>query len=182
MKKLFIIFISIVVMSSCATTKETKSERSEVRKEKNIIDQALVKNAVETRRYIIKFDRIYVNFGGMIELIPRANYLIIDRDRAILNTAYLGRQYDIRPIAAINIHGRTVDYAVNDNLSKGSYQIKLKVNNGRSNTFDVYVTISKDGYCSASVSSLKIDNIRFSGRLVPLSDKADSLPPAGNTI
>jgi hypothetical protein len=118
MKKLFILFISLVVLASCTTTKEAKSSKAELRKEKKFIEQALVKNAVESRRYIIKFDRIYFSFGGIIDLIPRANFLIIDKDRAILNTAYLGRQYDIKPIAAINVRGRAFDYAVNDNLSQ----------------------------------------------------------------
>jgi hypothetical protein len=94
----------------------------------------------------------------------------------------VGRQYDIKPIAAINIHGRATNYAVTDNLSKGSYEIKMKVNNGRSNTFDVYVTISKDGSCSASVSSLKIDNVRYTGYLVPIMDQTNTLPGEGNNI
>ena len=134
-------------MSSCTTTKEAGSSRAEVRKEKKLVDQALVKNAVESKRYIIKFERIYFSYGGIIQLIPRANYLIVDREKAILNTAYMGRQYDI----------------------------KLKVSNGRSASFDVYVRISKNGYCSVSVSSLKIDNINYTGYLVPISDKTNTL-------
>jgi expansin (peptidoglycan-binding protein) len=182
MKKLFIIFISLLAMSSCSTTRENRSARGELRKEKKLVDQALVKNAVESKRYIIKFERIFINYGGVIELMPRANYLIVDREKAILNTVYVGRQFDIKPIAAINIHGRAINYAVTDNLSKGSYEIKMKVNNGRSNTFDVYVTISKDGSCSASVSSLKIDNVRYSGYLVPIMDQTNTLPGEGNNI
>jgi hypothetical protein len=169
-------------MSSCSTTKEAKTSRVEVRKEKKLIEQATVKSAVESKRYIIKFDRLYFTYGGIRELIPRANFLIVDREKAILNTAYLGRQFDIKPISAINIRGRAVDYAVTDNLSKGSYEVKMKVNNGGSNTFDVFITISKNGYCSISVSSLKIDNVRYAGYLVPITDKTNTLPQEGNPI
>ena len=98
MKKLFVFIISLMVLSSCSTTKETGSARAETRKEKKITDQALVKSAVQSRRFIIKFDRIYFSYGGMVDLIPRANYMIVDGEKAILNTAYLGRQYDISPL------------------------------------------------------------------------------------
>jgi len=182
MKKLFIIFISIIVISSCSTTKEADSSGAELRKEKKLFDQALVKSAVESKRYIIKFDKIYFSYGGIIELIPRANYLIVDREKAILNTAYMGRQYDIQAIAAINMRGRADDYALTDNLSKGSYNVKMKVFNGGSASFDVYLTISKSGYCTISVSSLKIDNVRYSGYLVPISDKTNALQSQGDMI
>ncbi|MGD0756561.1 MAG: DUF4251 domain-containing protein [Bacteroidales bacterium] len=182
MKKLFTILLSFVVISSCSTTKEANSSRAELRKEKKLVDQAVIKNAVESKRYIIKFDRIYLTYGGIRELIPRANFLIVDREKAILNTAYLGRQFDIKPISAINIRGRAVGYAVTDNLSKGSYEVKMKVNNGGSNTFDVFITISKNGYCSISVSSLKIDNVTYYGYLVPITDKTNTPPQEGNPI
>ena len=114
--------------------------------------------------------------------MPRANYLIVDREKAILNTAYMGRQYDIMAIAAINLRGRADDYALTDNVNKGSYDVKLKVSNGRSASFDVYVMISKNGYCSVSVSSLKIDNINYTGYLVPISDKTNTLQPQCDII
>jgi hypothetical protein len=169
-------------MSSCTTTKEAKSSRAELRKEKKLTDQALVKNAVESKRYIIKFDRIYFTYGGNIQLIPRANYLIVDKERAILSTAYMGRQYDIKPISAINIRGRAEGYAETQNLSKGSYEIKMKVNNGGSNSFDVHINISKNGSCSVSINSLKIDNISYAGYLVPIIDRPVSSSGEGNPI
>jgi hypothetical protein len=182
MKKLFVIFISLIVISSCTTTKEAGSSRAESRKEKKLLAHEVVKNAVESKRYIIKFERIYFIYGGIIQLIPRANYLIIDREKAILNTAYMGRQYDIMGIAAINVRGRADDYTLTDNVNKGSYDIKLKVSNGGSASFNVYVRINKDGYCSVSVSSLKIDNVNYSGYLVPISDRMNIPIQQGNVI
>jgi hypothetical protein len=182
MKNLLIIIISLVVLSSCTGTKEAKLSKVELRKEKRLVDQALVKQAVESKRYIIKFDRIYFSHGGMIDLIPKANYLIIDREKAIINTAYMGRQFDIRPIAAIDIRGRATNYAVTDNTSKGSYDIKMKVSNGGSTLFDVYIRISKNGYCSTNVSSLIIDNVTYSGYLIPISDRLNTLQEESSSI
>ena len=171
-----------MLISSCTTTKEAKSARAELRKDKKLADQALVKNAVESRRFLVKFDRIYYRFGGIIELIPRANYLIVDRDQAILNTAYIGRQFDIKAIAAIDIRGKALNYAVTDNLSKGSYEIKMKVKNNGSSSFDVFVRISKDGACTISVSNLKIDDVTYDGYLVPLKDQPTATPEDVNPI
>lgn len=182
MKKLSIIILSLVVMSSCSTTKEAKSSKAEFRHEKKLIEQGMVKNAVETRRYIIKLNRLYFNYGGIADLIPRANFIIIDGDRAVISTAYLGRQYDIKPIAGINMRGRAVDYALTNNTSKGSYDIKMKVKNGRNASFDVYINITKSGFCTASLSSLKIDNIRYSGYLVPISDNTNKTLQQGDPI
>ena len=49
------------------------------------------------RRFIIKFDRLYISHGGTIDLIPKANYIILDGDKVIISAAYVGRQYSYRP-------------------------------------------------------------------------------------
>lgn len=182
MKKLIIILISLIVMSSCSSTKESKTSSIDMRHEKKLAEQGIIKNAVETKKYIIKLNRIYFSHGGVTELIPRANFIIIDGDRAVISTAYLGRQFDIKPIAGINVRGRAEEYALTDNLSKGSFQIKMKVKNGGSNAFDIYINISKNGYCTASVSSLKIDNIRYSGYLVPIPGSINTATETGERI
>jgi hypothetical protein len=182
MKKLFIIITVFLVISSCVTTKEAKLSRAELRNEKKLARQEQIKNAVESKKFIIKLDRLYFSYGGMADLYPRANYIIIDGDKAVINTAYLGRQYDFRRIAAIDIFGRNLDYEVTKNLSRGVYQIKMKVRNARSNTFDIYLDISKNGYCTASVSSLRIDNIRYSGFIEPIKAETTTAPPEGDLI
>lgn len=167
MKKLFILIIIPLLMSACSTSKEAVSAR----KEKKITNELVVKNAVESRKYIIKLQRLYSKHGSSFDLIPTANYIIIDGDKAVISTAYLGRQFDIRPIAAINTRGQAENYKVTSNQNKGKYEVSLKVDNGGANTFELYLTISKSGTCYASVSSLKIDNVRYSGYLVPIKDR-----------
>ena len=62
----------------------------------------------------------------MVELIPRANFIIIDGEKAVISTAYLGRQYDIKPIAGINMRGRAEDYALYQQHLKGIIRYKAK--------------------------------------------------------
>jgi hypothetical protein len=164
------------------TTKEAKLSRVETRNTKKLAKQEQVKNAVESKKFIIKLDRLYFSYGGIADLIPRSNYIIIDGDRAIINTAYFGRQYDIRRIAAIDIFGRNMNYEVTKDLSRGVYQVKMKVSNAGGTTFDVYLDISKNGYCDASVSSIKIDFIRYSGFVEPIKVETNTTPPEGHVI
>lgn len=171
MKKLFIILVTLMVITSCATTNEAKLSRIEGRKDKKLAEQASVKQAVESKRFIIKFDRIYFLRGGMVDLIPTANYIVIDEDKAIINTAYVGRQFDIRPITAINMKGKSLNYTVKDISSRGIYEIKMEVANGKATKFDLNLSIGENGSCNVSVSSLMIDNVNYSGHIIPMEPK-----------
>jgi uncharacterized protein YceK len=62
MRKLFIFIVTVVVLSSCSATKQATSSKSEARKEKKLAEQAMIKNAVESKRYIIKLDRIFPSY------------------------------------------------------------------------------------------------------------------------
>jgi hypothetical protein len=181
MKKLIFFIITLLLLSACAATKEERTAGIESRKENNLSEQEGIKKAVESRRYIIKLNRLYFSHGGRADLIPRANYIIIDGEKAIISAGYLGRQYDIRPIEAINIKGKTRNYELKNQTKNGSYEIKMQVSNGI-NTFDVYLRIGKSGFCSASVSSLKIDYLRYSGQIVPIRDRANSSASNDNMI
>ena len=170
MKKLYVILLTLIISSSCATNKEMRTSGKELREEKKLAEQVAIRQAVESRRFIIKLDRLYFSYGGIINLVPRANYIIVDGDIAIVRAAYLGRQFEFKPIAGINIKGVTSSYEMKDNVSKGLYEIKMKVNN-KSNTFDFYLDIGKNGNCSASLSNIRIDHVRYSGKIVPIKER-----------
>jgi hypothetical protein len=172
MKKLFLIITTMVIISSCSSTKEAKSTRIESQNDKKLAKQELVKNAIESRRFIVKLDRLFLTYGGTVQLVPRANYIIVDREKGIISTAYFGRQYAIKPIAAINMFGKTMDYEMTNNTAKGAYKIRLKVADG-GKSFDVFLDISKSGSCSASISSLLITNMSYSGHVVPITKRTN---------
>lgn len=182
MRKLLLFSLIAALLISCSTSREARSSKAELRKEKAQTGQLLVKNAIESRKFIIKFNRLYGSFGAIFDLVPRANYLIVDGSRAVINTAYMGRQYDIKPIAGLDMKGWAKEYTVTNRISKGSYEIHMKVDNGGPNAFDVSIRISKGGYCNASISSLRIDNIRYSGYLVPIVENEGSNEVGGAAI
>jgi hypothetical protein len=181
MKMLFAIIITLIFISSCSTTKEAKSSDSELSNDKRLDEQAVIKKAIESKRFVIKLEKLYFLYGRTADLKPSYNYIIIDGNKAVISAAYLGRQYDIKAIAGINMRGKTTDYEVTSILSKGKYEIKTKVING-SDSFNLYLIIGKNGTCNASLSSIKIDNVNYKGYIVPLKDKNTVPLHKGNEI
>ncbi len=173
MNKLIFILTGFVILTSCATTKVEETSIDQSVEIKNTFQQEQIRQAVEMRRFIIKFDRLYISHGGTIELIPKANYIILDGDKVIISAAYAGRQYSNRPVKGIDLVGRAVSFEMKNNSTKGSYEIRMKVKN-EINTFDVYLTVNNEGHCNTSLTSYKIDRVRYTGNFIPLLPKKEN--------
>jgi Domain of unknown function (DUF4251) len=173
MNKLIFILSGFVILTSCATTKVEETSTIDSGEIKKIYQQEQIRQAVEMRRFIIKFDRLYISQGGTINLIPKANYIILDGDKVIISAAYVGRQYSYRPVKGIDLVGHAVSFEMKNNSAKGSYEIRLKVTNNI-NTFDVYLTVNNDGHCNTSLTSYKIDRVRYTGNFIPLIPKEEN--------
>jgi len=168
MKTFLAVLLGIFVLSSCSSSRESKTVKTELKSEKVLAEQAALKEAIETRQFIVKFDRLYFTHGGWAQLRPRANFLIIDGKKAIMSSAYIGRSYTSLPVEGIRVQGEYVDYEIINNTSKGLYQIKLKLSRG-ADSFDIFLTVGKTGQCTTSLSSLMIDYVSYSGHVVPIN-------------
>jgi hypothetical protein len=181
MKKSLTIITALLALSICSHNSRINAAGNKQSKDTKAAEQEAVKKSVESGRYIVKFDRIHFTYGGFADLAPRMNYLILDRGNAVISTAYVGRQYDVKPIIGINMIGKAAISEIKCNSSKGSYIVKMKVNNG-SETLNVILRITGSGSCEASISGLKIDNSSYSGQLVPVKDNTVAPPLPDNPI
>jgi hypothetical protein len=181
MNKIIVISTCLVTLISCATSKTGETSKKETAQEKSIVQQAEIKQAVEARRFLLKFDRLYYSNGGRMDLKPTYNYILLDGDHVVISAAYMGRQYGNRPIKGIDMIGKAVAFEMKNNASKGTYDIKMKVKNDK-NSFDLNLTITNDGYCNASVASYKIDYVRYTGNFIPLKPKEEQTEPAKMSI
>jgi hypothetical protein len=172
MKKLIFILAVMAMLGACASSKVEDTTRKESGETKKALRQAEVRQAVEMRTFIVKFDRLYTSRGGMVDLIPKANYIIVNGDKVVISAAYIGQQYGYRPIKGIDMRGRAVSFELKNNTTKGLYEINMKVKN-ESNTFDVYLTVRNDGNCNTSFASYRIDHVRYTGTLVPIMPKEE---------
>lgn len=173
MKKIFLLFytVTILFIVSCSASKESRSENAELREQNKQVNRLLVSNAIESRRFIIKLDRLYL-YGGMIDLAPRRNYIIVDGEKAVISAAYLGRQYSSRPVAGVNMQGVASYYELTKKMTKGLYEIKMKIGNGATE-FNIYLTVGRDGITNASVDGMRINNARYRGYVVPINKRAE---------
>jgi hypothetical protein len=181
MKKSLTILAAFLVLSICFFNSEINAAGNKQSKDKKAADQEAVKKSIESGRFIVKLHRMYFRRGGVAYLAPRVNYIILDRGKAIISTAYVGGSYDIKPIVGINMIGRAAVSEVKCNSSKGSYIVKMKVDNG-SEALNVILRIARGGSCEASISGLRIDNSSYSGELVPVNDNATAPPIPDNPI
>ena len=165
MKNLFIIFFAILI-AGCTASKETTTTKQERRMEKKLAEQEAIKRAVESRRYVIKFTKLYTTYGEYVSLVPRQNFVIINGPIASVSLFYTGPSF-ARPIAAINFSGHTVKYEMQSNAGKGTYNINTTVIKGSDN-FDFYITIGAGGSCTLSVVNSYISSVTYTGDITPL--------------
>jgi uncharacterized membrane protein len=168
MKKILLLMAVAMIAASCTTSKKASADKGEGKKDKKLAEQDVIKKAVESRRYIIKVNRIYAPSGGFRDLVPRYNYIIVDGEIASVSLAYLGGSYGVRPITGINFHGHTVKYEMVNNQSNGKINVNMKVAKD-SDTFDFYITIQPSGYCSVSLNNLYLQSVNYKGELVPVA-------------
>ena len=176
MKNIVVLFSVIFIFTACSSTKEMSSSKAENRKLKKLVQQEVVKQAVEARRYIIKVDRLYSVRGGYIDLMPRSNFVIVNGEIASISLGYVGRSFS-RPISGINFNARTSSYKLENNETKGVYKIQMSVKYG-SDKFDVYLTIGNEGHCNITINNAYIQTVSYSGDLEPIPNSVE-LPGVG---
>lgn len=166
MKKIFIFFLilpALIVLTSGKPQNDVKASRSERKAAK----KEMVKNAIESKSYTIELERLYMYRYGAIDLIPRSNFIIIDGEKAAISAGYFGRQLSFRPIAGIRLTGQPSYYKMERNDAKGSYKVEMEVK-GESDIFHIYIIINSDGNCNTTISASRIDNVRYTGTLIPI--------------
>jgi hypothetical protein len=171
MKNLVLVIAGTIFIMSCTASKEG----SEAKLSKKLAEQEMVKKAVESRQYIIKLDKIYMQGGGAVDLIPRSNFFIINGEIASVSLAYLGRSYFSRPITGINFNGHTVKYKMVSDEAKGVYDIEVDVALGN-DKFNFYLSIGTSGYCNISLNNPYIESVSYRGTLVPIKKQDNTNP------
>jgi hypothetical protein len=170
MRKLFLFVVSLILISSSAMygmSVLTDSVRSNVRKSDK---QETVKKAVESKSFVIELEKMYMPTYGNVDLIQGNNYIIIDGNMTEISAGYMGRQMSSHAIAGIKVTGIPSSYRIKKDDSKGNYVIEMEIKS-ETDTFHIIMTINKDGYCTALISGMKMDETKYSGNLVPLEKK-----------
>jgi uncharacterized protein YceK len=168
MKNILFLLAIAVLVSSCSSSKDVTATTQGSKKDKKLAELAVIKQAVESRRYIVKVSKLYMPYGGTAELVPKFNYIVVDGEVASVSLGYLGRSSGGRKITGINFHGHTVKYEMVNDAAKGKYDVSMKVAKGN-DTFDFYITIQPSGTCTVSMNNLFIQSVSYRGEVVPVT-------------
>jgi len=170
MKKLFLILIAVFSFLSFTASGRSFTTDNGKRNDKRTDREEKVKEAVESGRFAVELDRIYMSRYGRIDLSPGRNFIIISGNKASISAGYVGRQHSFKPVAGVRLTGNPSVYKLEKNDSRGNYRIEMEVTAG-GDSFHITMTIRESGYCDATISGAKIDYTRYTGNLVPLEKK-----------
>ena len=172
MKKIAFLIAIVIILGSCSSSKEASITKHETKNQKKLAEQEAIKKAVESRRYIIKLNKLYSTNGGTIDLVPTSNFVIINGGIASVRLFYAGITQFSRPVSAINFNGHTITYEMKSDQAKGTYTINTRVNKG-ADDFDLYITIGISGSASLSVINPHIQSVSYRGEVMPIPTEVE---------
>jgi hypothetical protein len=166
MRKLFFILLAAFSVSAIAKANMPESSDKSSQDEKKAARQENIRKAVESKQFTIELEKLYLSRYGIVDLHSGSNYIIVSGKKTAISAGYVGRQRGLYPIAGIRLTGEPSVFKLQKNKSKGNFKIEMEVTSGN-DTFHIAMTISENGYCSAIISGLKMDDTRYSGSLIP---------------
>jgi hypothetical protein len=170
MRKIFLFLVSVFLISSSVINGMSGFTDSAGSNDRKSEKQETVKKAVESKSFVIELEKMYMPSYGNVDLIQENNYILIDGNMTDISAGYIGRQMSSHAIAGIKVTGIPSSYRIKKDDSKGKYVIEMEIKS-ETDTFHIIMTINKDGYCTALISGMKMDETKYSGNLVPLEKK-----------
>ncbi|MDO4159798.1 MAG: DUF4251 domain-containing protein [Prevotellaceae bacterium] len=157
MRNLFVLFVSVFVLTSCATV--DSSEKAERRREK----AETVNKAIERRRYVIDVSMAHPLKGRSVTLTSDYELEVIN-DSVISYLPYFGRAYSI-PYGGgkgLNFTAHISEYL--SEKKKNGTQISFKAKNDE-DTYTFNIEVFESGTAIINVFSQQRDRISFDGEL-----------------
>lgn len=164
MRRVIIGCAVILGLVSCTATKSTTSARATQKAIKAEETRMAVESMVQSGSYLVKVDRLYSGRVSNAYLSPNQNYIIIDKGQLRMKLAYMGRSYNLRGIAAINMSANAEKYEVVRDTAKKKFDVRIKASQA-GEPFDIFLTIDDSGYANVSVTNPRIETVRYYGKL-----------------
>ena len=164
MKNYFIIAILLLTVSSCSTVRTADSSAASRRAARLEAMRESVEGSIQSGNYLVKMNRLDGSRALAVQLSPKFNYIIIDQGMVRMKLGYVGRQYDFRGIAAINMTGKAQSYEVIRDAEKKRYEVNIMASQA-GELFEISLSIDDKGNCTAQIYNNRIESVRYSGQL-----------------
>jgi len=164
MKNYFILAILLLTVSSCSTVRTADSSAASRRAARLEAVRESVETSIQSGNYLVKMNRLDGSRALAVQLAPEFNYIIIDQGMVRMKLGYVGRQYDFRGIAAINMTAKAQSYEVIRDSEKKRYEVKIMASQA-GELFEILLSIDDRGNCTAQIYNNRIESVRYSGQL-----------------
>jgi len=164
MKNYIIIATLLLTVSSCSTVRTADSSASARRAARAEAIRESVEMSMQSGKFLVKMDRLNGSRGLAVQLAPEFNYIIIDQGMVRMRLGYIGRQYDFRGIAAINMSAKSQSYEVTRDPERKRYEVNIKASQA-GELFNISLSIDDRGNCTALIYNNRIESARYSGHL-----------------
>lgn len=177
MKKLLFVLISLVLsiqgiaQDAGLSKKEIRKFQKEMKKERQAEEAAqkaaLVSLMVEYQQFVLEADRLRDRRGNTVNVSSMINYISNDSVNGVIQIGS-DRYIGYNGVGGITLEGPVSNYEYVLDEKNGSYQVKFNVRSA-TGTYDVRMTVFRDGRADATVTSNWPGNLNYLGYLVPPS-------------
>ena len=160
MKTLYILIACIYLSGFNVLAQKNAPE-----KDSSAVNQGL-KKIIESREYEFNGTFAHPTSGGQIDLFSTPNYMIINRDSARADLPFYGEAYigGYGEETGIVFDNKIKEYNSEDQSKKKQFKISFKVS-GKSDSFQVYLVVSYNGYATLSINSINKAPISYVGKV-----------------
>ena len=162
MKKIIYItsLVFLAFMVSCSPA--SRLERAEA----DALKGEVILHSIDNQHFVFKADKMHLRRGRQIFLRESNNYILIEKNMARVNLAYLGRSHDLRGISGINMLGHITEKNVSPK-KRGNTLVSYIVEH-KSDRFEINILVSKSGRCTVDLYNPKIDPMTYTGYFTAL--------------
>ncbi len=179
MRTLFIILLLLLfylpaVFSQTEEAVDTKTQKQllkEEKKKQREMEEAerarLVDLMVNTQRFVLEADYLSNQYGDRIVVSSTLNFIIVDSTQGTIQFASPSGMGGPNFMGGVTADGTITQYEITRLPRSGGYNIKLLIMTSLG-TYDLFISVSTDGYATATIGGNWGGKLNYHGRLVPL--------------
>ncbi len=178
MRTLFIILLSLIYIPAVFTQEEeavdSKTQKQllkEEKKKQREMEEAerarLVDLMVNARRFVLEADYLSNQYGDRIVVSSTLNFIIVDSAQGTIQIASPSGIGGPNFMGGVTADGMITQYEVSKLPKSGGYNIKLLIMTSLG-SYDLFISVTTDGYATATIGGNWGGKLNYHGRLVPL--------------
>jgi hypothetical protein len=178
MRTLFIILFSFINMlaaypqaEEAVDSKTQKQLLKEEKKKQREIEEAertrLVDLMVNAQRFVLEADYLSNQYGDRIVVSSTLNFIIVDSTQGTIQIASPSGIGGSNFMGGVTADGMITQYEVTKLAKSGGYNIKMLIMTSLG-SYDIFISVTSDGYATATIGGNWGGKLNYHGRLVPL--------------